>query len=118
MKLEIKTTSLQPIRNTFANIERRFGDKPASRYQEATYDLQAETNFHYRPLWQPQHELNDKSRTQIVMADWYDLKDPASFTMALMYSSAPAIKKPLKSTIVFLKNVVWLSICLKLSERM
>lgn len=79
MTLEIKTTTLQPIRNTFANIERRFGDKPASRYQEATYDLQAETNFHYRPLWQPQHELNDKSRTQIVMADWYDLKDPRQF---------------------------------------
>lgn len=79
MTLEIKTTTLQPIRNTFANIERRFGDKPASRYQEATYDLQAETNFHYRPLWQPQHELNDKQRTQIKMDDWYDLKDPRQF---------------------------------------
>ena len=80
MTLEIKTTTLQPIRNTFANIERRFGDKPASRYQEATYDLQAETNFHYRPLWQPQYELNDKRRTQITMEDWYDLKDPRQFS--------------------------------------
>lgn len=79
MTLEIKTATLKPIRNTFANIERRFGDKPASRYQEATYDLQGEVNFHYRPLWQPQHELNDKSRTQIKMADWYDLKDPRQF---------------------------------------
>lgn len=79
MTLEIKTATLQPIRNTFANIERRFGDKPASRYQEATYDLQGETNFHYRPLWQPQYELNDKGRTQIKMEDWYDLKDPRQF---------------------------------------
>ncbi|WP_028304169.1 aromatic/alkene monooxygenase hydroxylase subunit beta [Oceanospirillum maris] len=79
MTIEIKTATLQPIRNTFANIERRFGDKPASRYQEATYDLQGETNFHYRPLWQPQYELNDKSRTQIKMEDWYDLKDPRQF---------------------------------------
>lgn len=79
MTIEIKTATLQPIRNTFANIERRFGDKPASRYQEATYDLQGEANFHYRPLWQPQHELNDKSRTKIKMNDWYDLKDPRQF---------------------------------------
>lgn len=79
MSIEIKTASLEPIRHSFANIERRFGEKPASRYQEATYDLQAEVNFHYRPLWQPQYELNDKERTQIVMNDWYDLKDPRQF---------------------------------------
>ncbi|MCD8512275.1 MAG: aromatic/alkene monooxygenase hydroxylase subunit beta [Nitrincola sp.] len=79
MTIEIKTSTLEPVRNTFANIERRFGDKPASRYQEATYDLQAETNFHYRPLWQPEFELNDKNRTKIVMEDWYALKDPRQF---------------------------------------
>lgn len=79
MTLEIKTATLEPHRNTFANIERRFGDKPASRYQEATYDLQSVTNFHYRPLWQPQYELNDANRTQIKMNDWYDLKDPRQF---------------------------------------
>ena len=37
-----------------ATLARRIGgDKPASRYREATFDLQSETNFHYRPLWQP-----------------------------------------------------------------
>ena len=79
MSIEIKTATLDPIRQSFANIERRFGEKPASRYQEATYDLQAEVNFHYRPLWQPEYELNDKGRTAIVMNDWYDLKDPRQF---------------------------------------
>lgn len=79
MTIEIKTATLEPIRQTFANIERRFGDKPASRYQEATYDVQAETNFHYRPLWQPEYELNDTRRTRIVMQDWYALKDPRQF---------------------------------------
>ena len=54
MSIEIKTATLEPIRHSFANLERRFGEKPASRYQEATYDLQAEVNFHYRPLWQPE----------------------------------------------------------------
>lgn len=79
MSIEIKTATLEPIRHSYANIERRFGEKPASRYQEATYDLQAEVNFHYRPLWQPEYELNDKARTAIVMGDWYDLKDPRQF---------------------------------------
>ncbi|WP_375057464.1 aromatic/alkene monooxygenase hydroxylase subunit beta [Zobellella sp. DQSA1] len=79
MTLEIKTASVEPIRQTFANISRRFGDKPATRYQEATYDVQAEANFHYRPLWQPEKELNDKSRTAIEMADWYGFRDPRQF---------------------------------------
>lgn len=51
MSHEIKTATLEPVRNTYANIERRFGDRPANRYQEATYDIQGETNFHYRPVW-------------------------------------------------------------------
>lgn len=79
MTIEIKTSTLEPVRLTFANLERRFGNKPASRYQEATYDVQAETNFHYRPLWQPDKELNDRSRTAVVMADWYELKDPRQY---------------------------------------
>lgn len=79
MTIEIKTATLEPVRNTFANVERRFGDKPATRYQEATYDLQSETNFHYRPLWQPELELNDTRRTAIVMSDWYAFKDPRQF---------------------------------------
>lgn len=39
MSLEIKTASLEPVRHTFAHIARRFGDKPATRYQEATHDV-------------------------------------------------------------------------------
>lgn len=79
MTIEIKTSTLEPVRSTYANIERRFGDKPATRYQEATYDLQSETNFHYRPLWQPDLELNDTRRTAIRMEDWYAFKDPRQF---------------------------------------
>ena len=50
MTLEIKTATIAPVRHTYANIARRFGEKPATRYQEATYDAQATANFHYRPL--------------------------------------------------------------------
>jgi phenol/toluene 2-monooxygenase (NADH) P1/A1 len=80
MQIDIKTSAVQPIRQTFSHIARRMGaDKPASRYQEATLDLQPEVNFHYRPLWQPEFELYDKARTAIRMNDWYAFKDPRQY---------------------------------------
>lgn len=80
MQIDIRTTNLQPLRHTFAHVARRLGsDKPASRYQEATFDLQPTTNFHYRPLWDPERDLYDERRTAIQMADWYIFKDPRQF---------------------------------------
>ncbi|MBP6116243.1 MAG: aromatic/alkene monooxygenase hydroxylase subunit beta [Neisseriaceae bacterium] len=79
MSLEIKTTTIEPVRHTFSHIARRFGDKPATRYQEATYDAQGTTNFHYRPLWQPDKTLNDPSHTALTMQDWYAFRDPRQF---------------------------------------
>lgn len=76
MQIDIKTSGVKPVRNTYAYVEKRFGDKVASRYQEASYDIQEEINFHYRPLWQPEHEIFDTARTVIKMKDWYVLKDP------------------------------------------
>ena len=79
MTLEIKTSNIEPVRQTYAYIERRFGAKPATRYQEVSFDIQSETNFHYRPLWKPEKTLNDKTHTQLVMQDWYAFKDPRQF---------------------------------------
>ena len=80
MSVEIRTTAIEPVRHTFSNVARRLGgDKPASRYQEATFDMQSDCNFHYRPLWDPEHELYDRRRTAIVMKDWYTFKDPRQF---------------------------------------
>lgn len=76
MTVEIRVQSVKPLRHTFGHIARRFGDKPASRYQEGTYDLQSEVNHHYKPLWDPEREIYDRRRTAIVMRDWYALKDP------------------------------------------
>ena len=80
MSVEIKTTAIEPVRQTFSHVARRLGaDKTASRYQEATFDMQSDCNFHYRPLWDPEHELYDRRRTAIVMKDWYAFKDPRQF---------------------------------------
>jgi phenol hydroxylase P1 protein len=79
MQIDLKTVALTPLRNTFKHLERRFGDKVATRYQEATYDLQPTHNFHYRPTWDPGREIHDVRRTKIVLKDWYVLKDPRQF---------------------------------------
>jgi phenol hydroxylase P1 protein len=83
VSIEIKTSVIQPKRHTFAHIAKRYGeDRPASRYDEGTYELQAEVNFHYRPLWDPEYELFDKKRSAVTMVDWYALKDPRQFYYA------------------------------------
>lgn len=79
MTVEIRTQNVKPVRNTYGHIARRFGDKPATRYQEATYDVQSEVNHHYKPLWDPDHDLYDQRRTAIFMKDWYALKDPRQY---------------------------------------
>jgi phenol hydroxylase P1 protein len=88
MNIDLQAREIKPLRNTFAHVAKYVGDdKPASRYQEATLGAQPSANFHYRPTWDPAHEIFDASRSKIVLADWYVLKDPrqfyyASWTMA------------------------------------
>jgi len=79
MQIDLRTVSIKPLRNTFDHLVRRFGDKPASRYQEGSYDIQATHNLQYRPLWDPERQLHDPGRTAIVMGDWYDFKDPRQY---------------------------------------
>lgn len=79
MQIDLRTVTIDPKRNAFDHLVRRFGDKPASRYQEGSYDIQATENLHYRPTWAPDQELYDPSITKIVMADWHALRDPRQF---------------------------------------
>jgi phenol hydroxylase P1 protein len=104
MSHEIKTATLEPVRNTYANIEKRFGDKPANRYQEATYDIQGETNFHYRPLWQPEFNLNDKTRTALKMEDWYAFKDPRQFYYGTYVNQRAKLQENAESNYAFFEK--------------
>jgi phenol hydroxylase P1 protein len=88
MTIDLKTINIKPQRLTYAHVAKYIGEgKAPSRYQEATLGAQQEVNFHYRPTWDPDHELFDTSRTALQMSDWYAFKDPrqfyyASWTMA------------------------------------
>lgn len=80
MTLDIKSVEIKPKRQTFAHVARRIGeDKAASRYEEATYDLQPVTNFHYLPTYNSKYELYDERKTAIKMSDWYKLLDPRQY---------------------------------------
>lgn len=80
MSLNIAAKEVKPLRTNFGYTARRVGeDKPASRYQEAVYDIQPTCNFHYPPTWEPGKLLFDASRTAIVMQDWYSFTDPRQY---------------------------------------
>ena len=83
MTVDLHVREIQPLRNTYAHVAKYVGDdKPASRYQEATLGAQPSVNFHYRPTWDPAHELFDASRSAVTLADWYVLRDPRQFYYA------------------------------------
>ena len=80
MSIQISAKVVKPLRVNYDYTARRIGkNKPASRYQEAVYDVQPTTNFHYPPSWEKGKELYDTSRTDIVMQDWYSFMDPRQY---------------------------------------
>ncbi len=80
MSIDLKTASVEPVRRTFDHIEAKLGpNKNPNRYQEAVWGLQPKLNFHYRPTWDPEHELYDPRRTAVVMDDFDDLVDPRQY---------------------------------------
>jgi len=82
MNIDLQAREIQPLRHTFARVAAYTGDKPASRYLEATLGAQPSANFHYRPTWEPEFELFDTRRTAVKMKDWDSLRDPRQFYYA------------------------------------
>ena len=76
---DIGKQRIKPLRTNYGHIERRIGNKPATRYQEATYDVQSEMGFHYKPVYDSGRDLYDVNLTKIVMKDWYSFMDPRQY---------------------------------------
>nr|WP_298415052.1 aromatic/alkene monooxygenase hydroxylase subunit beta [uncultured Halomonas sp.] len=104
MSVEIKTTSIEPIRQTYGHTQRRFGDKPATRYQEASFDIQSTTNFHYRPLYDHQFELYDPDHTALKMCDWYAFSDPRQFYYGAWVANRDAMQKNAENSFSFFEK--------------
>jgi phenol hydroxylase P1 protein len=88
MGYELRTVVVEPKRNTFDFLVERFGDKPASRYQEGSYNIQPVENFHYRPTWDPAHEIYDPDYTALKLTDTYGYADPRQFYYATYVADA------------------------------
>lgn len=79
MQYELKTQVIEPLRQTFTPLIERYGDKPATRYQEGTIGLQPTENFHYRPTWDSEHELYDPDYSALKLTDPYSYTDPRQY---------------------------------------
>ena len=105
MQLDLKTMDFKPKRQTFSHLARRFGeDRAASRYEEATYDIQADVHFHYRPTWAPEFEIFDTARTQIKMDDWYKLTDPRQYYYAVYNINRSKMNEAAERNFDFIEN--------------
>lgn len=105
MQIDLRTVSIEPLRQTFDHVAARLGgDKSATRYIEATMDVQANANFHYRPTWDPEHEIFDPARTAIVMKDWYAFKDPRQFYYGTYTQSRARLQEVAESDFDFVES--------------
>lgn len=82
MQFELRTQVIEPTRKTFQHLIDRYGDKPASRYQEGTIDLQATANYHFRPLWDPSKEIYSPDFSELKLTDAYSYVDPRQYYYA------------------------------------
>ncbi len=79
MQYELRYQVIEPKRQTYQNVIDRLGDQPASRYLEATLDVEPRENFHYRPTWVKDRELYDERFSALRLTDPYSYTDPRSF---------------------------------------
>ena len=105
MNIDIQAEALTPKRQTFSHVARRIGEgRAASRYEEATYDVQPVVNFHYRPLYAPEFEIYDSRRTSVVMRDWYMFRDPRQLYYATYNMSRAAMQQDFDSKFAFVEK--------------
>lgn len=89
VQYELRQQVVEPRRRAFQHLVERYGDRPASRYLEASVDVQPREHFHYRPLWDPAHELYDEGFTALRLEDPYTFLDPRQYYYAT-YTQARA----------------------------
>jgi phenol hydroxylase P1 protein len=103
--IDLQQREIQPLRQTFAHVARHLGgDKPASRYLEGTLGAQPTENFHYRPTWDPQHELYDATRSRVRMKDWYALRDPRQMYYATWTMTRARQQEAVESSYQFVES--------------
>jgi phenol/toluene 2-monooxygenase (NADH) P1/A1 len=104
MGFELRTNAIEPVRNTFSYLVERFGDKPATRYQEASFNVQPTENFHYRPTWDAERELYDPNYTALKLADPYSFTDPRQYYYTPYVAAAAARHESFGQTLKYIED--------------
>jgi phenol/toluene 2-monooxygenase (NADH) P1/A1 len=85
VQYELRQQVIEPRRLTFTHLINRYGTRPATRYEEGSVGIQPTENFHYRPLWDPAHEIYDETYSALR------LTDPDAFTDPRLYYYTPYV---------------------------
>jgi phenol hydroxylase P1 protein len=104
VQYELRYQVIEPKRHTYQNLIDRFGDQPASRYLEATMDVEPRENFHYRPTWAPGRELYDPRYSSLRLADPYRFTDPRQFYYTPYVSSRAALHDDFSKTLGYIEE--------------
>jgi len=104
VQYELRTQVIEPKRKTFDNLVARYGDRPASRYQEGSIDIQATENFHFRPLWAPDKEIYDETFSVLRLTDPYSFLDPRQYYYAPYVTSRAAMFDAFSATLDYLEE--------------
>ena len=104
MQYELKTQVIEPQRQTFTHVAKRFGDKPASRYLEGIIDVQPKEHFHYRPTWDPTREIYDDSYSVFRLTDTYSFLDPRQFYYAPYVTARAAHHEAFATSLQYIED--------------
>ncbi|MFL6052036.1 MAG: phenol 2-monooxygenase [Actinoallomurus sp.] len=104
MQYELRYRVIEPKRNSYQNVIDRFGDQPATRYQEATLDVEPRENFHYRPTWAQDRELYDPRYTALRLTDPYAYTDPRNFYYTPYVNNRAALHDEFGKTLSYLED--------------
>lgn len=104
MQYELRYQVIEPKRHTYQNVIDRLGDQPASRYLEATLDVQPRENFHYRPTWAAGRELYDERFSALRLADPYRFTDPRQYYYTPYVTNRAALHEEFGKTLAYLEE--------------
>ncbi|MBV9795972.1 MAG: phenol 2-monooxygenase [Actinobacteria bacterium] len=104
MQYELRYQVIEPKRNSYQNVIDRLGDQPATRYQEATLDVEPRENFHYRPTWIAGRELYDPRYSALRLTDPYTFADPRGFYYTPYVTNRAALHDEFGKTLGYLED--------------
>lgn len=103
MQFELRTQVIEAKRKTFTNLVERYGDRPASRYEEGSIDIQCVENFHYKPLY-TKHDHYDADYTAFRLTDPYSFTDPRQLYYAPYVQSRAAMNEAFVKSIDYVES--------------